>query len=91
MQETLIHGLLIEIYLCLHRTSYDLSGKPKSIPNGGYTNRCTLPVFSSPSPYSFRSFTSSSSSLTSLRFDSIRAGVTDFANTTVSRGTMDDS
>jgi hypothetical protein len=22
---------------------YDLSGKPKSTPNGGYTNRCSLP------------------------------------------------
>lgn len=64
---------------------YDLSGKPKSTPNGGYTNRCNLRSRVNWSEYSFSSLTSSASRSIRTMFSLMRSGVTDLAKTVLPR------
>ncbi len=60
--------------------AHDLSGKPKSTPNSGYTNRVT-PFWE----ISANEARSPSESLTMCLFSSIREGVTDLASTELPR------
>lgn len=64
--------------------SYCLSGNPILTPNAGYTKRVKPFVFDMLSSFSI----SDSSRLISLRFASMRAGVTDFARTEEPRATV---